>query len=113
MCDEAPNEGPSTKESEFTASAGRHASLRRVEKMTVTFDGAGGAMRGYSREVEIPFMESTDPSSVGDITAPLPRLPMNGATSKGVCRSGQLAERTARVIDRALSFLPGYKDTSS
>lgn len=69
------NQCPSTKESEFTASAGRYAS-KEGGKMTVTFDGAGGIMRGYSRKVEVPFMESTDPSSVGAIKAPLPRLPM-------------------------------------
>lgn len=86
-------------------------------QMTLAFDGAGGIMRGRSREVEVPFTELMDLSSVGVITAPLLhiliRLPMSGATREGVCRSGQLAERTAQVIDHTQSFLPGHKDTSS
>lgn len=57
--------------------------------MTLAFDEAGSSMRGCSRKVGVPFMESIDPSSVGAITAPLlyilTRLPMNGTTHEGVC----------------------------
>lgn len=65
------DQDPSTGKSGFTGSAGGHTDWHKEgEKMTLAFDGVGG-MRGRSRKVEVPFTESTDPSSVGVITAPL------------------------------------------
>lgn len=55
--------GPSTGRVRISQPVQRRHEHKGTRKMTLTFGGAGGIMRGCSRKAKMPLMESTDPSS--------------------------------------------------